>query len=101
MLIYAQANRSPYTAVSVLLLRWEEDPSVERDMIQLEQVLRERFNYRTESYAIPNCPNPGMKLTMQMGQHLEYSRPDHLWIIYYAGHGFVAADQNLYWAWYD
>jgi hypothetical protein len=100
MLIYAQANRSPYTSVSVLLLRWEDDLTVEQDLLQLEKIFRERFNYRTESWCIPSCPNPSMKLTLQMGQHLEYARQDHLWIVYYAGYGFVGSDHNLYWAWY-
>jgi len=100
MLIYAQANRSPYASVSVLLLRWEDDATVEQDLLQLEKLFRERFNYRTESWCIPSCPNPSMKLTLQMGQHLEYARQDHLWIVYYAGYGFVGSDHNLYWAWY-
>ncbi|KAK2625871.1 hypothetical protein QTJ16_005183 [Diplocarpon rosae] len=98
MLIYSQANQSPYTSVSVLLLRWEDDVGVEHELLQLQQLFRERFNYRTESWCIPSCPNPGMKLTIQMAQHLEYSRPDHLWIVYYVGYGFVASDHNLYWA---
>jgi len=100
MLIYAQANRSLYTSVSVLLLRWEDDLSVEQDLLQLQKVFRERFNYRTESWSIPSCPNPSIKLTMQMAQLIEHARPDHLLIVYYAGYGFVGSDHNLYWAWY-
>ena len=68
MLIYAQANRSPYTSVSVLLLRWEDDLSVEQDLLQLQKVFQDRFNYHTESWCIPSCPNPSIKLTMQMAQ---------------------------------
>jgi hypothetical protein len=101
MLIYAQANRSPYTSVSVLLLRWEDDLSYEQDLLQLQKVFRERFNYRTESWCIPSFPNPSVKLTMQMSQHLVYARSDPLLIVYYAGYGFVGSDHNLYWAWYD
>jgi hypothetical protein len=101
MLLYAQANRSPYTSVSVLLLRWEDDLSVEQDLLQLQKVFREHFNFRTESWSIPSCPNPSIKLTMQMAQHIEYARADHLLIVYYAGYGFVGSDHHLYWAWYD
>jgi hypothetical protein len=101
MLIYAQANQSPYTSVSVLLLRWEDDLSAEQDVLQLQKVFRERFNYRTESWCIPSSPNPSVKLTMQMAQHIEYARPDHLLIVYYAGYGFVSSDCHLYWAWYE
>ncbi|RDW62598.1 hypothetical protein BP5796_10900 [Coleophoma crateriformis] len=98
MLIYAQANRSPYTSVSVLLLRWEDDPTFEQDLLQLQQVFRDRYNYRTESWQIPSCPNPSVKLTMQMAQHIEHARADHLLIVYYAGYGFVGSDHHLYWA---
>lgn len=52
MLIYAQANRSPYTSVSVLLLRWEEDLTVEQDLLQLQKIFRDRFNFRTESWSM-------------------------------------------------
>lgn len=98
MLIYAQANRSPYASVSVLLLRWEDDLTVAHDLTQLEKVFRERFNYRTETWNIPSCPNPSIKLTVQMAQHIEFARPDQLLIVYYAGIGFVGSDHSLYWA---
>jgi hypothetical protein len=99
MLIYAQANRAPYTGVTVLLLRWEEDLSVEQDLLLLQKVFQERFNFRTESWNIPSGPNPNIKLTMQLAQHIEHTRPDNLLIVYYAGYGFVGADHQLYWAW--
>ncbi|CAG8953290.1 hypothetical protein HYFRA_00003497 [Hymenoscyphus fraxineus] len=98
MLIYAQANRSPYTSASVLLLRWEDDLSVEPDLASLEKAFREIFNYRTETWSIPSCPNPSVKLSMQMAQHIEFARSDHLLIVYYAGHSFIGTDHNLYWA---
>ncbi|PQE30374.1 c2h2 finger domain-containing protein [Rutstroemia sp. NJR-2017a WRK4] len=98
MLIYAQANRAPYTGVTVLLLRWEEDSSVEQDLLLLQKVFQERFNFRTESWNIPSGPNPNIKLTMQLAQHIEHTRPDNLLIVYYAGYGFVGADHQLYWA---
>lgn len=100
MLIYAQANRSPYTSVTVLMLRWEDDMSVEPDLMLLQKVFRERFNFRTETWCIPSCPNPSVKLTMQMASHIEYARPDHLLVVYYAGYGFIGSDHNLYWSWY-
>ncbi|KAG9228653.1 hypothetical protein BJ875DRAFT_229877 [Amylocarpus encephaloides] len=98
MLIYAQANRSPYTSASVLLLRWEDDTTVEPDLSALETVFHERFSYRTDVWSIPSCPNPSVKLTMQMAKHIEFARSDHLLIVYYAGHSFIGTDHNLYWA---
>lgn len=99
MLLLRQAQKSPYSSVSVLLLRWEEDESVEQDLLALEAVLRERYNYHTDKWNIPTVPNPSIKLGVQMASFLDNARPDHLLIIYYAGHGFVGADDHLYWAW--
>lgn len=98
MLIQRSAERPPYTSVSVLLLRWEEDTSVEPELLSLEAVFRDKYNYRTERWNIPTVPNPSIKLGVQMASFLENARPDHLLIIYYAGHGYVGADEQLYWA---
>ncbi|KAI9742184.1 MAG: hypothetical protein M1818_004084 [Claussenomyces sp. TS43310] len=95
---YTQANRPQYNSVTVLLLHWEDDPSVEAGMLGLEAVFRERYNYRIESWSIPSCPNPSTKLLMHMARHIEHARPGHLLIIYYAGHSFTGADHNTYWA---
>lgn len=99
MLIYRQTQRSPYSSVSVLLLRWEEDASVEKDLADLEAVLRERYNYHTDRWSIPTVPNPSIKLGVQMASFLENARADHLLIIYYAGYGYIGTDNHLYWAW--
>jgi len=100
MLIQRSAERPPYATVSVLLLRWEEDTSTDQDLLSLEKVLRETFGYRTERWSIPTCANPSIKLGVQMASFLENARPDHLLIIYYAGYGYVGADNQLYWARY-
>ncbi|KAI2624054.1 hypothetical protein GGS21DRAFT_493969 [Xylaria nigripes] len=98
MLIYRQSQRSPYDKVSVLLLRWEDDTATELDLVALEQVLRERYNYRTDRWVIPTIPNPSRKLAMRMFSFLEAAGPDHLLIIHYAGYSFTGPDQELYWA---
>ena len=99
MLIYRQTQRSTYTSVSVLLLRWEEDTSVDQDLAAPEKVFREKYNYHTDRWSIPTVPNPSIKLGVQMASFLEHARSDHLLIIYYAGYGYVGADNQLYWAW--
>ncbi|KAF7563224.1 hypothetical protein G7046_g931 [Stylonectria norvegica] len=98
MLIQRQTERHPYTDVSVLLLRWEEDDSVDEDLIALEQVLHKQYNYHTERWQIPTVANPSIKLGVQMASFLEHARANHLLIIYYAGHGYAGADGQLYWA---
>ncbi|KAL2874287.1 hypothetical protein SGCOL_010549 [Colletotrichum sp. CLE4] len=98
MLIQRQTERAPYDSVSVLLLRWEEDTSAEADLAALENILRDRYNYQTNRWAIPTVPNPSIKLGVQMASFLEHARPNHLLIIYYAGYAYSGLDNQLYWA---
>ncbi|KAK4209204.1 zinc finger Y-chromosomal protein 1 [Rhypophila decipiens] len=98
MHIYNQTLRPHYTSVSVLLLRWEEDTSVEPDLLMLEKVFRERYKFQTDRWTIPTVPNPSIKLGVQMASFLDNARPDHLLIVYYAGHGYVGPDNQLFWA---
>ncbi|KFY37408.1 hypothetical protein V495_07192 [Pseudogymnoascus sp. VKM F-4514 (FW-929)] len=96
--IETQNNRLPYNSASVLLLRWEDDLSVADDLLALQKLFRERYNYRTEAWNIPTCPNPTSKLSIQLAQHVEYARPGHLLIIYYVGYSYVGRGNQLYWA---
>ncbi|KAH8900974.1 hypothetical protein GQ53DRAFT_800623 [Thozetella sp. PMI_491] len=98
MYIYRQAQKSQYASVSVLMLRWDDDTSAEDDLILLDKVLAQTYNYGTERWRIPTVPNPSIKLGVQIASFLENARPDHLLIIYYAGHGYVGPDNQLYWA---
>ncbi|KAG6009014.1 hypothetical protein E4U21_003345 [Claviceps maximensis] len=98
MLIQRQTERPPYSHVSVLLLSWAEDPSVDEDVTAFEAILHNKYNYATRRWQIPTLPNPSIKLGVQMASFLENARPNHLFIIYYAGHGFVGGDGHLYWA---
>jgi hypothetical protein len=98
MYIYRQTQRCPYTGVSVLLLRWEDDASVDQGTASLESVFRDTYHYDTTRWSIPITANASIKLGVEMASFLEKARPDHLLIIYYAGHGFVGGDNQLYWA---
>ncbi|KAI1303419.1 hypothetical protein F5Y03DRAFT_184816 [Xylaria venustula] len=98
MLIYRQSQRSPYNKVSVLLLRWEDDTAAELELVALEQVLRERYSFRTDRWVIPSKATASMKLGVRMSSFLESAGPDHLLIIHYAGYSFVSPDKQLYWA---
>ncbi|KAK8073650.1 hypothetical protein PG994_004549 [Apiospora phragmitis] len=98
MLIYRQTQKSAYSNVSVLLLRWEEDDAEEQDTDALEQVLRERYNYRTEKWAIPIVANASIKLGVRISAFLEKAVPDHLLIVHYAGHGFTGTNNQFFWA---
>lgn len=99
MLIYGKMQKTPpYTSASVLLLRWEDDTSVEKELVALEKVFRDKYNYHTDKWAIPTVPNPSSKLGMQLASFMDHARSDHLLIIYYAGHGYVGENKQLYWA---
>ncbi|KAI1862619.1 uncharacterized protein JN550_010144 [Neoarthrinium moseri] len=98
MLIYRQSQKSPYSNVSVLILRWEDDGPPDPELAALEQVLDERYNYRIERWNIPTKTNPSLKLGVRMSTFLERQGPDHLLIVYYAGHSYVGVDNQLFWA---
>ena len=99
MLIYRQTQKSAYSNVSVLLLKWEgEDDAEEQDTETLEQVLRDRYNYRTEKWAIPTVPNANIKLGVRISAFLEKAAPDHLLIVHYAGYGFMGINNQFFWA---
>lgn len=98
MLIQRQTERPQYSDVSVLMLKWEGDDAVEEDLTALEALLRNHYHFHTDRWQIPSCPNPSVKLGVQIASFLDNSKPDHLLIIYYAGHGYVGPDGQLYWA---
>ena len=102
MLIQHQAEgqdegREP-ADVSVLLLRWADDPTSTADMDTLDQVLQSQYHYHTQRWLIPSEPNPTLRLVQRMASFLEHAPPHHLLIIYYAGYGFLKSDEELYWA---
>lgn len=98
MLIQRQTERPPHSDVSVLLLSWEEDHTVDEDVAAVEQVMQKQYGFTTKRWQIPTVPNPSIKLGVQMASFLENARPNHLLIIYYAGHGYAGPDGQLYWA---
>ncbi|EHK44540.1 hypothetical protein TRIATDRAFT_36276 [Trichoderma atroviride IMI 206040] len=98
MLIQRQTERPPHSDVSVLLLNWEEDRTVDEDVVAMEQVMQKQYGFNTQRWQIPTVPNPSIKLGVQMASFLENARPNHLLIIYYAGYGYAGPDGQLYWA---
>ncbi|KAI0206880.1 hypothetical protein F4808DRAFT_10670 [Astrocystis sublimbata] len=98
MLLYSQSQRSPYSKVSALLLRWEDDMTAELDLVALEQVLREHYGFRTDRWVIPATASPSIKMGVRLASFLESAGPEHLLVIHYAGHSYVGTDKQLYWA---
>lgn len=97
-----QNNRraTPYETASVLLLRWEDDLSVADDLLALQKLFTDRYNYGVEPWSIPSSPDAGDKLKAQLEMWTESARPGQLLIVYYVGCSFVGGqDGLLYWAW--
>lgn len=102
MLIQRQAERQAEilasTKVSVLLLRWADDPTASADIDALEHTFQTCYRFHTQRWLIPSDSNPLLKLLQQVACFLENAPRNHLIIIYYAGYGFVTSDDQLYWA---
>jgi hypothetical protein len=98
----AEAPRSSsYTDVSVLLLSWENDSTVDTEAISsLQRTLQSDYKYNATSWQIPAVSNPSIKLGVQMASFLEHACPNHLLIIYYMGRAYLGYDDHIYWAEY-
>lgn len=109
MLICRQAQKPPHAKVSVLTLRWErggdggggEDAvTPEDDVLALEHLLRERYRYTTHRYSIPSAAGSrsSLKLGISIRSFLESQGPEHLLIMFYAGHSCLDANGDICWA---
>ena len=93
---------SPYKEVEVLLLCWDQscsDMSTESEVEDLKAVLETRFGYHTtvEHLNARIKKKPQAQLNSKVAMFVEsYNDPDTLLIIYYAGHGKLGANGDLY-----
>lgn len=87
--IFPGKQASRYSKVDVMLLSWEaEDPNlpVSVEINELEDVFTNIYRYDVEKWLIPsdNCHN---LLQTKVLEFLGSNDPEHLKIVYYAGHG--------------
>ena len=62
-----ESDPYPYTSVTVLMLRWEEDDlDVKEEISQLDAVFTRRFGFDTEVWCIPSSPNPTRALQSKL-----------------------------------
>jgi hypothetical protein len=93
-------SASPYTAVNVLLLSWEDDDlGVATEIAELDKVLRNVYRYSVELWTIPS-----KKSHNELGDRLrdftkKYENEDSLLIVYYGGHGYLNDSRQLVWLW--
>ncbi|KAF2821077.1 hypothetical protein CC86DRAFT_386623 [Ophiobolus disseminans] len=84
---YRDGN-AEYESVGVLLITWKEDDMrcKEREVNTLEQVFKDKFNFKTEQYEIPPTNSEQSLFSRLRAFNSCYDSPAKLGIIYYGGH---------------
>lgn len=87
-----------YLQVRCLLLDWEDDDlGCRREINELEQVFRDRFDYSVENWRIPS-QNPKSQLLSKLQDFVAKGPTENeLLIVYYGGHGGSTRDGELRW----
>ncbi|KAH7010883.1 uncharacterized protein B0I36DRAFT_356477 [Microdochium trichocladiopsis] len=90
-------NRSPYSAVKVLMICWK-DSAQNQFKQQLKSLAKEllAYNFHVQEYEIES-KNPQQTLTAELLSFLGHDKPHTLLIIYYGGHGLNNKDKDCIW----
>ena len=102
--LYLNGNRSRYSNVYVLILRWEsEDPKlpVSCEIEELYKVLDETYHYDIEVFQIPDNRSHA-KVSQKINTFIELNNDSNLdlKIVYYAGHSILSKTRDLIWSRY-
>ncbi|PMD33871.1 hypothetical protein L207DRAFT_589423 [Hyaloscypha variabilis F] len=93
--VFPGNQTSRYTKVDVILLSWEdEDPdlSISSEIRELSDTFTSLYGYQVEEWLIPAEDDSHNKLQVKILQFLWHSDPNHLKIVYYAGHSRLASN---------
>ncbi len=92
--------RSRYRHVYSLLLSWDEDElGVIAEVQELDDVLSQTYNFRTERWKIPSSSSHNALAFRLMEFVRDYDDDEHLLIVYYGGHGHMNDDRQCVWSW--
>jgi hypothetical protein len=102
--LYLNGNRSRYSNVFVLILKWEsEDPKlpVSCEIEELCKVLDETYHYAIEIFGIPDNRSHA-KVSQKINTFIELNNDSSydLKIVYYAGHSRLSKTKDLVWSRY-
>jgi hypothetical protein len=100
--LFPNSTRSRYTDVHVLMLSWEDvDPKlpVDLEMDPLFDVFQNMYNFRTETWQIPNLRSQ-RRVNDRVTEFLGDESKEHLKIVYYAGHACLSSNRLLSWTKY-
>jgi hypothetical protein len=97
--VFPGVPSSRYKQVDVLLLSWEdEDPElpIALEKRELFDTFAKIYGFYVEEWLIP-AESSHNRLQVKILQFLWNSDPNHLKIVYYAGHGKVTGQGKLVW----
>jgi hypothetical protein len=87
-------SQSRYTEVHVLFISWEDgDLEVGSEIRRLRHVFKAFYRYAIEEYQIPSRKSRHSIQVRKM-EFLKHDSPDHLLIVYYAGHAWPRVQGN-------
>lgn len=103
--LVASSKEQKYSAVKVLLLKWEQcdlDPTVENETLELQSVFRDLYGfdagYSTDVFRIPSQLSEDALDAFVSNAKLTFSQlqtsEKKLMIVYYNGHGHVDRPSN-------
>jgi hypothetical protein len=84
------------------MMSWEEDTlGVGPEVCALRKVLDLKYGFSVESWTIPASQKSHKHLMQNALDFLnDFDSKDNLFILYYAGHGYINQDRQSTWTWY-
>jgi hypothetical protein len=83
------------------MMRWtQDDLGVAQELNALASVFQDEYGFNVEEWKIPADKKSHTNLMQKALDFLDdYDSEDNLFILYYAGHGFINQDRQSTWAW--
>ncbi|CZR58571.1 uncharacterized protein PAC_08463 [Phialocephala subalpina] len=91
---------SRYRSVNVGMMHWEVDAlGVDSELNTLRDVFKQQYGFNVETWHIPATEKSHHKLTQNTLDFIEeFDSKDNLFILYYAGHGYINEYRQSAWA---
>jgi hypothetical protein len=92
---------SRYRSVNVGMMYWAQDYlGVEQELNALRNVFENQYGFNAETWYISANENSHNDLMQKALDFLrDFDSRDNLFILYYAGHGYINLDRQSTWAW--
>ncbi|KAH0558473.1 hypothetical protein GP486_004869 [Trichoglossum hirsutum] len=93
---YGQQGGGEYKNVNALFITWKDDDlkCLEKEVLRLQSLFRDKFNYCTRSYQIPSQKSK-TSLQLELATFVNQNdSPENLVIVYYGGHGIAGEESE-------